>query len=141
MTARGARVGPRVDPSLIERTMAVNADCPGLPDVFLIAREVEDQAARKHVKNVNGLFVAKVQKLRKAIEEQRDRQVSPLELERYAELQVELYRLAVSQRWSPRDLASAYEQARKHGFERLNPMVVEKLDRLGDSWPGTEAQG
>jgi hypothetical protein len=120
---------------------AVHADCPEMPDLWLIAADVQDQAARKGAKSVNGLFVDRVRKLRRAIEERRGAQVSPVELERYAELQVQLYRLAVSKGWSPRDVARAYEQARTHGFERLNPMVVEKLDRLGDHWPGTEAQG
>lgn len=129
----------RVEQALIDRQQAIGP--PDLPDLYLVAADVEDWAKRKRVRSVNGAFVDRVNKLRREIEQRRQATQSPAELERYAQLLVELFRMAVSKGWPPADIAKALRAARDHGFPRMNPLVITKLEELGDTWARSEAQG
>jgi hypothetical protein len=54
--------------------------------------------------------------------------------DRYAELQVEVYRAIAFRRFTPRELARVLLQATREGYPALNPRTIEMLRSMGDRW-------
>lgn len=124
----------RVDLRLVERQ---RAETPNGPDPYVIAAGVDEDARRIGIENPNGMFVSRY---RRALEEQRRGEESraaaePAELERYAEMHVQIYRLIALRNATPLDVARSLRGLVQAGFTRVNPRVIEKLQDLGNVWP------
>ena len=119
----------------LERQQATYPDL----DVYATVGAVREYAARHPVANPNGLlvhFLSKQERSRLARVEAREAR-SEVELERYAELWVELLRLAATRGLGPAEILRCVEAARQNGFSKLNARVSERLRRLAErgGWP------
>lgn len=123
------------EPAFLEQQQAMYPEL----DVRAVAGAVREYAARYPVANANGLlvhFLTKQERTRRARLATRER-ADAAELDRYAELWVELLRLASTQRLGPGELLRCVEAARREGFEKLNARVSDRLRQLAarGGWP------
>jgi len=107
-------------------------------DVQLHVANVLEMAQRLPgmVENPAGLLVTWCQ--READARQAQNAARERDRERYAELQVELYRWVMETRPHPRLLARVLDQASREGYPALNRRTIEKLRALGARWPARE---
>lgn len=109
-------------------------------DVFALAAGVREYCEKVDVENPNGLLVVWV---RRADKSRRDGGIARAQVdrERYAELWVQLLEIAVVERTSPVELAELLRAAARNGFEAINPVLIERLEGIGNFWPaGMKAQ-
>jgi len=104
-------------------------------DVQLHVANVLEMAQRLPgmVENPAGLLVTWCQ--READARQAQNAARERDRERYAELQIELYRWVMEARPHPRLLARVLDQASREGYPALNRRTIEKLRALGARWP------
>ncbi len=128
-----------LDPGLVDKLQGQWPDV----DVHAIAAMVTDWHARcgkshpRGVRNPNGLLVSWTRQAAATAAERRGRAaaMSADDQERYAVLQVELFRAVAKRGLTPIELALVLESAAAHGYERLNPRTAERLRRMGCVWP------
>jgi hypothetical protein len=101
-------------------------------DVHAHAAIVREWHDRGGVRNPSGLLVDQVMK---AVADMA--KSTTAEQERYAELNVRVYRELATRKLSPVQLAELLEGLAKGGCKRLNPRTPALLRRMGDTWPGT----
>lgn len=123
------------EPAFLERQQAMYPEL----DVHVVAGAVREYAARHPVANPNGLLVhwlTRQERTRRARVEARAAG-DAAELDRYAELWVELLRLAATRGLGPGQLLQCVETARLNGFSKLNARVSERLRGLAarGGWP------
>ena len=90
------------------------------------------------VENPAGLLVTWCQ--READARQAQNAARERDREKYAELQVEIYRWVMETRPGPRLLARVLDQASREGYPALNRRTIEQLRALGARWPAPAHQ-
>lgn len=123
------------EPAFLEQQQAMYPEL----DVRAVAGAVREYAARRPVANPNGLLVhwlTRQERTRRARLATRER-TDAAELDRYAELWVELLRLASTRQLGPEQLLRCVEAARRQGFEKLNARITDRLRQLAarGGWP------
>jgi hypothetical protein len=123
--------------SLVRRLQAQHG--PLGVDVHLHLANVREMCERLpgQVKNPAGLLVDWCQ--READARQAGRAARDRDRERYAELQVEVYRAVAAGRFTPRVLARVLTQASREGYPALNPRCIELLRSMEDRWDADPA--
>jgi len=108
-------------------------------DVHLHLANVLEMVGRLpgQVDNPSGLFVTWCQ--READAHQARRAAAAADRERYAELQVEVYRAIALGRFGPRELARVLTQATREGYPAINPRTIDLLRSMGDRWDAEPA--
>jgi len=103
-------------------------------DVRLHLANVREMCERLpgQVENPPGLLVAWC--TREAEAHQARWAAAAKDRERYAELQVEVYRALAHGRFTPRELARVLTQASRESYPALNPRCIEMLRAMGDRW-------
>jgi hypothetical protein len=112
-------------------------------DVRLHLANVREMCERLpgQVENPSGLLVTWC--TREAEAHQVRHAAAARDRERYAELQVEIYRALARGRFTPRELARVLTQASRESYPALNPRCIEMLRSMGDRWeaePATRPQ-
>jgi hypothetical protein len=104
-------------------------------DVQLHVANVLEMAQRLPgmVENPAGLLVTWCQ--READARQAQNAARERDRERYAELQIDLYRWVMETRPGPRLLARVLDQASREGYPALNRRTIERLRAMGVRWP------
>lgn len=123
------------EPAFLERQQVMYPEL----DVRVVAGAVSEYASRTPVPNPNGLLVHWLKRLERTraarVEARTGREAA--ELDRYAELWVELLRLVATRGLGPAEILRCVEAARQNGFAKLNARVSERLRQLADrgGWP------
>jgi len=106
-------------------------------DVRSLVSDVQDMARRGRVRNPEGLLVTWVVRQHTLLEQDgaRRRAQSARDQERYAILQVELFRLVAERGLGPSAIAGVLEAALGNGYPMLNRRAIARLQELGESWP------
>ena len=103
--------------------------------VAMALSNARDMVRRKRVRNPNGLAVSLVRQAVAKAQTLESRGVAGGDSELYAEMLVQLLQLVSECQLGPAAIARALAQARRSGYGKLNPVLVEKLEALGEYWP------
>lgn len=104
-------------------------------DVAMALSNAKDMIKRKRVRNPNGLAVTLVRQAVAKAKAVESRGVSGGDSDLYAAMLVQLLQVVAESQLGPAAIARALAQARKAGYGKLNPVLVEKLEALGEYWP------
>jgi hypothetical protein len=104
-------------------------------DVHAIAAAIRTRAKRKPVHNPDGMLVQRVHAAARQQAVALGTAADHGELDRYAKFHAALYRDTAIDSLGPKQVADRLDKARRGGFPRLNPFVIDALRALGDAWP------
>lgn len=104
--------------------------------VAVAIEKTRDMVRRKRVRSPNGLLVTNVRQAVARAKTIQGRAFAGGDSELYASLLVQVLHEAVRSQLGPAAIARALQQARRSGYEKLNPVLIEKLEAMGEYWPG-----
>lgn len=111
-------------------------------DVRVYAAAVTEMHQRTPVRNPNGLLVhwlkGAANRVRPGIASADA--MTRAELERYAELWVELLKRTATMGLTPRQIATCLQHARENGYPKLNRCIEAQLCAQGLDWPEHDAR-
>lgn len=99
--------------------------------------KTRDMIRRKRVRNPNGLLVSSVRSAVATATTLQTRAFAGGDSELYASLLVQIFDEAIRSQLGPAAIARALQHARQSGYGKLNPVLIEKLEAMGEYWPGS----